>query len=52
MHFCQITRSITKFGTLTINRKYAFPCRLFPEKDIDILLEVLSQSHSIKTGKI
>ena len=37
---------------LFINRKYAFPSRLFPEKDIDVLLEVLSQRHSIKTGKI
>ena len=37
---------------LFINRKYALPGRLFPEKDIDLLLEVLSQRHSIKTGKI
>ena len=99
MHFCQTTRPITKFGTLTfyfifisirisfdgkkltlykfflpvksfsirkiesveyspqtkylfINRKYAFPCRLFPKKDIDVLLKLLSKKHGIKTGKI
>ena len=37
---------------LFINRKYAFPCRLFPKKDIDVLLKLLSQRHGIKTGKI
>ena len=37
---------------LFINRKYAFVCRLFPKKDIDELLEILSQSYGIKTGKI
>ena len=36
---------------LFINRKYALGCRLFPEKDIDALLEILSQRHGIKTGK-
>ena len=37
---------------LFINRKQAFVSRLFPEKDIDALLECLSQKHGIKTGKI
>ena len=37
---------------LFINRKYAFPSRLFPKKDIDVLLKLLSQRHGIKTGKI
>ena len=37
---------------LFINRKYAWGCRLFPEKDIDALLEILSRSHDIRTGKI
>ena len=37
---------------LFINRKYAFVCRLFSEKDIDVLLKLLSQRHGIKTGKI
>ena len=36
---------------LFVNRKYAWGCRLFPEKDIDALLEILSQRHGIKTGK-
>jgi hypothetical protein len=36
---------------LFINREYAWSCRLFPEKDIDALLEILSQRHGIKTGK-
>jgi len=36
---------------LFINRKYAWGCRLFPEKDIDALLEILSQRHGIKTAK-
>ena len=36
---------------LFINRKYAWGCRLFPEKDIDALLEILAQRHDIKTGK-
>ena len=36
---------------LFINRKYAWVCRLFPGKDIDALLEILSQKHGIKTGK-
>lgn len=40
----------TKF--LFINRNYPFVCRLFPETDIDALLETLSQRHGIKTGKI
>ena len=37
---------------LVINRKHAFPCRLFPENDIEVLLETLSREHGIKTGKI
>ena len=37
---------------LVINRNTAFICRLFPEKDIDTLLEILSIRHGIKTGKI
>ena len=37
---------------LLINRKYAFVCRLFPEKDIEKLLEFLKEKYGIKTGKI
>ena len=37
---------------LLIDRKHVWGCRLFPEKDIDALLETLSQRHGIKTGKI
>ena len=37
---------------LFVDRKYVFVSRLFPEKDIDALLEILSQQHGIKTGKI
>ena len=37
---------------LVINRNTAFICRLFQEKDIDTLLEILSIRHGIKTGKI
>ena len=36
---------------LFVNREYAWGCRLFPEKDIDALLEILSQRHGIKTAK-
>ena len=37
---------------LFINRKYAFVCRLFSEKDINELLKIFSQNHGVKTGKI
>ena len=37
---------------LFVDRKYVFVSRLFPEKDIDALLEILSQQHGIRTGKI
>ena len=36
---------------LFINWEYAWSCRLFQEKDIDALLEILSQRHGIETGK-
>ena len=39
------------FNYLFINREYTWGCRLFPEKDIDALLEILSQKHGIRTGK-
>ena len=43
---------IQQHHLLFINQKYVFGCRLFPEKDIYALLEILSQRHGIKTGKI
>ena len=61
MHFCQTTRSITKFRTLTIYNSqskfliinnFTFPARLYPQERIDELLEILSQRHGIQTSKI
>ena len=33
------------------NSMYVFPCRLFAEKDLDGLLEILAREHGIKTMK-
>ena len=33
------------------NALYSFPCRIFAEKDLDELLEILAREHGIKTMK-